>query len=109
MFVVPPKSGDREQGKFALYCGSADYKIYVFAVRRGSGLPYGLPKRDTTLRRQSHQASDQRDAGIDAGTAHFCRPDARLDLSDMGLAEKKHTQSGLAYTASDRQRQGIGH
>lgn len=105
----PQKSGDREQGKFALYCGSADYKIYVFAVRRGSGLPYGLPKRDTTLGRQSHQASDQRDAGIDAGTVHFCRPDARLDLSDMGLAEKKHTQSGLAYTASDRQRQGIGH
>ena len=81
----PQKVGTANKAN--LHC-IVDQPITKYTRSRSVGdrvWPYGLPKRDTILGRQSHQASDQRDAGIDAGTAHFCRPDARLDLSDMGL------------------------
>ena len=36
-----------------------------------------------------------------ARLAHFLRPDAGLDFTDVGLVEQYHTQTALAYTAAN--------
>ena len=47
----------------------------------------------------------QEDAGVPAGAEHFGGPDGGLDLADVGLTEKEHTEAGLTYAAADGLRQ----
>ena len=56
---------------------------------------------------RNHHLLQKSDAGLLASFHDIVRPDGTVNFTDVGLSEEEHADSGLADSASDRQRKSV--